>query len=261
MVSTPCLIAACAAVQALGVGGDPEAQAVGLVHHRGQLRVGELERVGIFQLVGAGAGRHHLDEVGSGPYLLADRPPHIVLAVGLAVHVTVETSARRRGRDDLPAGQQPGTAERAVAHRLPGLLRHQPLRPADPDGGDTEAQVVAEFGLQEVSCDAGQRFLSALRHLRDGARGVRVGVGQPGHEDTLTYIQRPGAVGARLAGVGDPADDSVLDQDRRVLAQRRSGAVKEARSGQPDPLLGRGGRRDQCREPVCHVSATFGCER
>jgi len=217
--------------------------------------------VWIFQLVGASTGRHHLDEVGPGPDLLADRPPHVVLAVGLAVHVTVETPARRRGRDDLPAGQQPWATERAVAHGLPGLLRQQPLRSDHPDGGHPQAQVVAEFGLQEVSCDAGQRFLGALRHLRDGARGVRVGVGQPGHEDTLTHIQWPGAVGARLAGVGDPADDSVLDQDRRVLAQRRSGAVEEPRSGQPDPLLGRGGRRDQCREPVCHVSATFGCKR
>jgi hypothetical protein len=53
-----------------------------------------------------------------------------------------------------------------------------------------------------------------------------VRVGQPGHEDALAQLDRPGTVRARLAGVGDPADDAVLDQDRRVLAQRGSGTVE-----------------------------------
>ena len=154
-----------AAVQALGVRGHPVAHPVRLVGDRGQFRLGELERLWVLELVGAGAGRHHLDEVRAGPDLLPDRPPDVIGAIGLPVHVAVETPARRRRRDDLAAGQKPGTAERAVAHGLPGRLRHQPLRPADPDGGHAEAQIVTEFGLQEVRRDPRQRLLGALRGL------------------------------------------------------------------------------------------------
>jgi hypothetical protein len=175
------------------------------------------------------------------------------VTVGLAVHVTVETPARRRRGDELPAGQQAGTPERAVAHGLPGLLRKQALRPYDADGGHPVAQVVAQFGLQEVGCDPRQRLLGALGHAGDAARGVRVSVGQPGHLDPLAKLDGAGAVRARLAGVADPADDPVLDQDRRMLAQRRSGAVEQPGPGQPEPPLGRRRGREQRREPVRHV--------
>ena len=246
-----------AAVQALGVRGDAVAQPVRLVGDGGQFGVGELERIGILELVGPGAGGHHLDEVRAPPDLLPDRAPHVVFAVGLAVHVTVEAPARGGRGDDLAAGQQARAAERAVAHGLPGLLRQQALGAGHADGGHPEAQVVTQLGLQEVGVNAGERFLGALGGVRDGSRGVRVGVGQARHEDPLAQIQRAGTVRARLGGVGHPADHPVFDQDRRVLAQRRPGAVPQPCSGQPEPSLIRGGRRDQRREPVRHVPAAF----
>ena len=245
-----------AAVQALGVRGHPVAQPAGLVGDGGQLRLGELERLGVLELVGAGAGRHHLDEVDAGPDLFPDRAPDVVGAVRLPVHVAVEAPAGRRGRDDLPAGQQPGTAERAVAHGLPGLLRHQPLRPDHPDGGHAEAQVVAELRLQEVRRDPRQRFLGPLGGVRHTAGRVGVRVGQPRHQHPPTQVDRAGALRAPLPVVRDTADHAALYQDRRVLAQRASGAVEQPRPGQPEPLLGRGRSRDQRRKPMRHVVTT-----
>ena len=242
--------------QPLGVRRHPVPQPVRLVGDGRQFRLGELERLGILELVGAGAGRHHLDEVRAGPDLLPDRPPDVIGAVGFAVHVTVEPSARRGRRDDLPAGQQPGAAERAVPHGLPGLLRHLALRSAHPDGSDAEAQVVAEFGLQEMRRDTRQRRLGPLRDFGHAAGCVGVRVGQPRHQHPLADVHGARAVRARLAGVRDPADDAVLDQDRRIVPQRRAGAVEQPGPGQPEPPPRRGRRRDQGRKPVRHLGTT-----
>ncbi len=108
-----------APIQPLGMRGDPEPHPVLLAGHGPKLGLRQLERAGILQLVGAGAGGHNLDEVRPGPDLLANRPPHIVRPVGFAVHVAVKPPAGRGGRDDLPAGQDARAAERAVTHRLP----------------------------------------------------------------------------------------------------------------------------------------------
>ena len=145
-----------AAGQPLGVRRQPETHPVRLIGHGRQLRLGQLERIGVLQLVRAGAGRHDLDEIGACPDLLADRPAHVIRAVGLPVHVAIETAARGSGRDDPAAGQQSGTAERAVAHRLAGLLRREPLGSGNADGGDAAAQVSAQVGLQEMRGDPRQ---------------------------------------------------------------------------------------------------------
>ena len=242
-----------AAVQPLGMGGDPEAQAVRLIGHGRQLRLGQLERIGILHLVGPGPGRHHLDEVGTGADLLPDRAPHVVRAVCLPVHVAVETPARRRRRDDLPAGQQARAAERAVAHRLPRLLRRQALRARDADGRHPVAQIVAQLGLQEVRAGPREHRLRAAQDLRDPARRVGVRVDQPRHQRPLPHVQPPGTIRARLRRIPDVPDDPVLHQDRRALADRRAGAVKQPRAGQPQPSLSGGRRRYQRREPMCHA--------
>ena len=94
--------------QSLGVCGHLEPHAVGLVYQRRELGVGELEGLGVLQLVRTSARRHHLDEVGPGADLLADSAAQVVRAVRLPVHVAIEAAARRSGRNDLPAGENRG---------------------------------------------------------------------------------------------------------------------------------------------------------
>ncbi len=224
-----------------------------LIGHGRQLRFGQLERIGVFQLVRTGAGRHDLDEIGAGPDLLADRPAHVIGAVGLPVHVAIETAARRGSRDDPAAGQQAGAAERAVAHRLPGLLRRQPLGSGDPDGGDAAAQVRAQVGLQEMRGGPGQGLLGAPQGLRHVPGSMRVRVGQAGHQHPLPGVQQPGAVRAGLGRGADPPDDTVLDQHRGPVTDRAAGAVEQPGAGQPQPPARRGRIGDQRREPVRHA--------
>src|SRR5204863_1615993 len=87
--------------------------------------------------------------------------------------------------------------------------------------------------------------------------GVRVG--QSRHQHPPAQVDRASTVRAPLPVVRDAADDTVFDQDRGVLAQRRPGAVEKPRSGQPEPPLLRGRSRDQCREPMRHVVTTLSC--
>src|SRR5204863_3022388 len=87
--------------------------------------------------------------------------------------------------------------------------------------------------------------------------GVRVG--QSRHQHPPAQVDRASTVRAPLPVVRDAADDTVFDQDRGVLAQRRPGTVEKPRSGQPEPPLLWGRSRDQCREPVRHVVTTLRC--
>ena len=89
--------------------------------------------------------------------------------------------------------------------------------------------------------------------LGDPARRVGMRVDQPRHQRPLPHIQLPGTIRARLRRISDVADDPVLHQDRRALAGRCAGAVKQPRAGQPQPAPGRGRVRHQCREPMCHA--------
>ena len=82
--------------------------------------------------------------------------------------VLVEDGVIRRVADDreaCPDGARPVDLEGRTL--MPGRLRQQALRPDDPDGGHAKPQVVAEFGLQEVRCDIGQRRLGTRGGVRD----------------------------------------------------------------------------------------------
>ena len=82
------------ALQPFGVGGDPEAHAVGLVHDRGQLGGHHLRGLGILAHHRTRAGCHYLDEAGAGADLLAHRLAHLVGPVRLPVHGAEDGAAR-----------------------------------------------------------------------------------------------------------------------------------------------------------------------
>src|SRR5262249_26741595 len=155
-------------------------------------------------------------------------------------------------------GQDARAAERAVTHRLPGLLRRQPLRPGDADRGHPPAQVASQLGLQEVRRRPRQHLLRPLLHPRNAARGVRMRVDQPAQQHPLPGVDEPRPRGARLLGGCHPPDHAILNQHRDALTHRAAGAVKQPQPGQTQPARSWRGRRDQRRKPVRHACSSRG---
>ena len=166
IVSIPCAIAASVPSRPSTCAATLHAHPVRLVDERGELRVGQLRRLGILELVRARAGGHHLDEVRAVAQLLADGLADLVGAVGLAVHRAVEAAAGSGRGDDQPAGQQPRPAKRAVAHRLARLLGLEALRADVAQRRHAHPQRLAQARLQEVGAGAGQDRLGSVLGLR-----------------------------------------------------------------------------------------------
>ena len=234
-----------AAVEPLGVRGHLEAHSVGLVDERRELGLGELDRVGVLELVRACARRHHLDEVGTGADLLAHGAAHVVRPVRLSVHVAVEAATRRRRRNDLSAGEQPWAPEGPVTHRLAGLLRAQSLGADDPDRGDALAKAIAELRLQEVRRRPRQHLLGAAERRGRMAGGVRVSVDEPRQNHAAFEVDGTLApLGHGSEALTDGADHAILDEDRCPLADLVAGAVEKAGVGEPEPFARRWRRCD-----------------
>ena len=170
---------------ALAVRRDAVAHAMRLLDQHAHLLARQLGGIGILELDRAGAGRHHLDEVGAVADLLAHGLADLVGAVGLAVHAGEEAPAGAGGRDDAAAGQHPRPGEGAVAHRL-ARLDEQIVVAADvAERRDAHAQQLAEDLRHHVRGGAGPdrlacpprwptcRSTGSRRSRADGRRSAR----------------------------------------------------------------------------------------
>ena len=109
------------AVEPLAMGRDAEPHPVCLLDHGRDLGTRHLSRLGILERNRPRTRRHHLDEVGAAPDLLARRLAHLVRAVRLAVHVPEVRSARGGRGEDPAARQDARPRERAELDCTPGM--------------------------------------------------------------------------------------------------------------------------------------------
>jgi hypothetical protein len=194
------------------------------------------------------AGRHHLHEVGAVAQLLAHSTPNVVDPVRLPVHPGEEPAARTGGRDDPAAGQDARSAERAVAHRLPGLDDDVADRADGAYGRDPHSKDLAQLRAEHVRERSGQKRLGAAQRygLLEREADVGVRVDEPGEERPAGEIDRARPFGRRLAGARHERDPSVLDEHRCARA------VLEPCVRQPQAVAARRGIGDQGGEAGRH---------
>jgi hypothetical protein len=241
MVSTPCLIAAAQPSRPWAARGHPVAQPVASSVTAASSGSVSWSGIGVLELV----------ERAPVVIILTKSAPHRICSLTARLmssgpsasrYMSPVAPARCRGRDDLPAGQAE-PAERAVAHGLPGLLRHQPRDPQTRMGGHAEAQVVAEVRPAGSAPRPWQRrprppWRCAVRGRTRGARRSAWASAPPAHVDRAG--RRPGTAPGRPATRRMTLSST---RDRGVLAQRRPGTVEAApRSARAAPRLGPGPR-------------------
>ena len=94
-------------IQALGVGGDAEAEPVRLFDDGAELFPRQLRGADVLVGDGQRAGGHHLNEVCTLADLLPGSLAHGVGAVRFSVHARKRTTARRGRGDDLTTQHEP----------------------------------------------------------------------------------------------------------------------------------------------------------
>ena len=232
------------ALGAVGVGGRPPAQTVGLVEEDPQLLGGELGEPGGGAIGHEAAGGHHLDRVSAHEVVVADLAADLVRGVRGAPGVV----GMPTGRGDLrPGGDDPGPAQVSGVDGVAQGDVDVVARPEGLDAGDALAEQLAG-GAGGVEGEAGNLMGSVVGVLDVGAGGgqVVVGLDEPGHEGGAGQIHAYDVVGVdvgkeltqaslELGGRSDGQDVPPPQEDGTALAgPTRLGDLGLARATGPD---------------------------
>ncbi len=175
------------ALGAVGVGGRPPAQTVGLLEEDPQLLSGELGEPGGGTIGHEAAGGHGLDRVSAHEVVVADLATDLVQGVrGASGVVGVST-----GRGDLrPGGDDPGPAQVSGVDGVTQGDVNIVARPEGLDAGDALAEQLAG-GAGSVEGEAGDlvRPVVGVFDVGPGGGKVIVGLDEPGHEGGAGQVQ------------------------------------------------------------------------
>ena len=232
------------ALGAVGVGGRPPAQTMGLVEEDPQLLSGELGEPGGGTIGHEATGGHRLDRVSAHEVVVADLVADLVQGVRGASGVVGVPA----GRGDLrPGGDDPGPAQVSGVDGVAQGDVNVVARPEGLDAGDALAEQLAS-GAGGVEGEAGNFMRPVVGVLDVGAGGgqVVVGLDEPRHEGGAGQVHAYDVVGVdvgkklgqapfELGGRSDGQDVPSPQEDGTALAGRtRLGDLGLARTTGPD---------------------------
>ena len=174
---------------------------------------------------------HHLDADGAERLYDVEQRAHLLGCLDAAAERAIAL-----GREEGGAEEERRRTRSALLERLLQLARDLGLDPGVEHGGDTAGEIRAEL-QQSLLAEHSRRVVADQRARHHGE--VHVRVDQSGQHAGAGHVERQQI--RLVRHLADRLDAPVADQDRDLLARRRSGPVQQARV--PDQeILGLRGR-------------------